>query len=269
VVVLAADGSFARQIPIDLLEPRFLAVDDETIYALDADTGRRILALDWQGAVVQDAAVPPLDDVVTGLFATADGPCVEVAHDAVYLVDFKDSGSQTSGAARSSRAALRAAPGRPLDLDLGKAAKATFDSKEGVKLKRFRVDKKTLKAVQTQAFSPKLGGKAIEHLVSLDGDGSGGLVLGARLLQPQGAPADAPALAIGRLPGDQAQVDPVLTDVLTLRDSPFAYLGQPYTVAPDGRVFQPVGSEEGYTIDVYTVPGAPAQDAAPSEAVRS
>jgi hypothetical protein len=41
---------------------------------------------------------------------------------------------------------------------------------------------------------------------------------------------------------------------LTLSDSPFAYLGQPYVVAPDGHIFQPVGSEAGYTIVVYSLP---------------
>ena len=260
VVALAADGSPSGQIPLDLREPRFLAVDGDSIYVLDADADRRLVALDWQGVEHHDAAMPALDDVVTGLFATTDGPCVEVAHDAVYLVDFKDAG-QTGGAAKQSRAALRAAPGRPLDLELTRAVKATFDPKEGVKLKRYKVDKKTLKGTQIQALAPKLSDKAIEHLISLDGDGQGGIILGARLLRAKGDPVDAPALIIGRLAADQggadpAAVDPVLADTITLSDSPFAYLGEPYAVAPDGRVFQPVGDDTGYSIYVYTLPGA-------------
>jgi hypothetical protein len=42
------------------------------------------------------------------------------------------------------------------------------------------------------------------------------------------------------------------TGTLLLADSAFAYLGQPYVVAPDGRVFQPIGGESGYSILVYT-----------------
>ncbi len=45
-----------------------------------------------------------------------------------------------------------------------------------------------------------------------------------------------------------------MTDTLTLSDSPFAYLGQPYVVAPDGRIFQPVGSDAGYAILVHSLP---------------
>jgi hypothetical protein len=45
-------------------------------------------------------------------------------------------------------------------------------------------------------------------------------------------------------------------DALLLAASPFAYVGQPYVVAPDGRVFQPVPTETGYSIFVHTFAGA-------------
>jgi hypothetical protein len=272
VVVLAADGSFSGALPVSLSQPRFLAVDNGSIYVLDADTDRQLICLDWQGAQVHAAQIPVFDDVVTGLFATDDAPCIEVAHDQVFAVEFKDNGKQAAGsgalatgvAARADRPAacsLHAIAGRPLDRDLGKAARIAFKPKDGVKLKRFRVDKKSFKGAQTGSAAPAFGpGKAIEHLVSVDGDGSGGLIIGARLLRSKSDPSDAPSLIVGRLAAgaDRSNAAPRMTDTLTLSDSPFAYLGQPYVVGPDGRIFQPVGTDAGYTIMVYSLPGAPA-----------
>ena len=255
LVLLAGDGSFAANVPLALAQPRFLAVDNDVLYVLDADADRKLVYLDWQGAEVRSAQIPVLDDAVTGLFATDGGPCVEVAHDNVFLIESTDNGGQ-EGAKRAAVAALHALAGRPLDRDLGKAAKITFEPKEGVKLKRCKVDKKSLKALQVRTAAPSLvAGRQVEHLVSLDGDGKGGLIVGARLLRQQGDPAGAPSLIIARMSGsDQLGGGTAVTDTLTLNDSPFAYLGQPYVVAPDGRIFQPVGSDAGYTILVHSLP---------------
>ena len=266
LVLLAADGSFSGTIPLTLSQPRFLAVDNGLIYVLDADTDQQLVCVDWQGTKLRSTHLPAVDDVVTGLFVTADGPCVEVAHDAVFAVEFKDSGTlgagmsagQAAAALESAPAALHGIAGRPLDRDLSKAAKITFKPKDGVKLKRFMVDKKSYKGVQTRASTPTFAqGRGIEHLVSVDGDGQGGVIIGARLLRAKSDPKDAPSLIVGRLAAgaDQTGGTPVLTDTVTLSDSPFAYLGQPYVVAPDGRILQPVGSEAGYSIVVYSLPG--------------
>ena len=259
LVLLAADGSFAGTVPVNLEEPRFLAVDDGTLYVLDADADHRLVSFDWQGTQLGAAQLPALDDVVTGLFTTTDGPCVEVAHDDVFLVDMTDGGGlvapKGSAAQKPAVATLRAVSGRPLDRDLGKAAKLTFKPKDGVKLRRFKVDRKTLKGTQTAAVSPKFtAGRTVEQLVSVDGDGRGGLIIGARLPHAKGDPADGPSLLIGRLAADQTGAAPTLTGTLTLADCSFAYVGQPYVVAPDGRIFQPVPSGTGYSIFVYTLP---------------
>ena len=260
LVLLAADGSFTGAVPLALSEPRFLAVDDQAIYVLDADADRQLVSLDWQGAALRAAQIPALDDVVTGLLLTAEGPCVEVAHDDVFVVDFKDAGSPASRGSKPAKAGLRATAGRPVDRDLGRAVKITFKPKDGMKLKRFKVDKKSLKGEPTQAATPKFAGKTIECLVSVDGDGRGGLIVGARMLRSKGDPKGAPALIVGRMAAaaDPSVTAPTLTDSITLSDSPFAYLGQPYVVAPDGRIFQPVGSDQGYTIFVHTLPGSAA-----------
>jgi hypothetical protein len=274
LVLLADDGAFTANVPVDLSQPRFLAIDNDLLYVLDADVDQKLLCFDWQGAEVLSGRMPAVGDAVTGLFATDGGPCLEVAHNEVFLVKLTDK-AKKSAADRmaavepSAPATLEAIPGRPLDHDLAKTAKVTFEPKQGVKLKSYKVDKKTLKAVQIQAVTPALpSGKEVEHLVSVDGDGRGGLIVGARLLRKQTDPKDAPSLIIGRLAGpDQVGATPVLGDTLVLCDSSFAYLGQPYVVAPDGRIFQPVGSAAGYGILVYSLPGTPA--AAPPVTVPS
>ncbi len=269
LVLLEADGSFTGAIPLTLSEPRFLAVDDQAVYVLDADGDRRIVCLDWQGAMLRTAQVPPLEDVVTGLLLTADGPCIEVAHQDVFVVDFNQGANPASSSGKAIKAGLRATAGRPVDRDLGKAVKITFKPKEGMKVKLFKVDKKSLKGEQTRTVAPTFAGRAIECLVSVDGDGQGGLIVGARLLRSKGDPEGVPPLIVGRLAAVAARddADPSLSESITLSDSPFAYLGQPYTVAPDGRIFQPSGSDQGYTISIYTLPGGTASGAG-SEEVR-
>ncbi len=279
LVLLAEDGSYMAAVPVSLKEPRFLAVDENSILVLDADTDRQLVCLDWQGVLLRSTVLPEMGDVVTGLFATTDGPCIEVAHDSVFLIEFTDSASRTntpeadtfaagSGAVdigkpaksgrseKSAAASVRATGGRPVDHDISKTVKITFKADEGIRLKRFEVDKKTQKQAQTQSAKPRFpASPAIEHLISVDGDGSGGLIIGARLLQEHDERIEKPSLIIGRVSaGRSGDPAPVISDTLILCDSPYAYLGQPYVVAPDGRVFRPSGSDEGYTITIYTLP---------------
>jgi hypothetical protein len=261
VVLLAADGSHTGDVPVALSEPRFLAVDDNVLYVLDADADHELVCVDWQGALVHRRQMPAPADVVTGLFATNGGPCVEVAHDDVFLVDLEDSGNKTSAGKRNpgrvTPATLRALAGRPLERDLAKQIRLSFKRGQGIKLKRFDVDRKTLKSVLVQEAAPAFpAGTKLEHLVSVDSDGKRGLVVGARLLRDKGDPQNEPSLVVGRMPADTHDPTAIaaMAGTITLSDSPFAYLGQPYAVSPDGRVFQPVGGEEGYSIMVYSLP---------------
>jgi hypothetical protein len=254
LVLLESDGSFARSVPVSLSLPRFVAVDDASIFVLDGDVDMRLASFDWQGTPLRTDDIATPQDVVTGLFCTADGPCVEVAHESVFLVQ-RASGPK---AAAAEKATLRATVGRPVDRDLGKAVKVTFHPKEGMRLTRYAVDKTSLRGLQAQATSPRLrGGRAIEHLISVDGDGRGGVIIGARLLRTGSDPSGGPSLIVGRLAADAGRSggSPVLTDTLTLSDSSFAYLGQPFVVAPHGNVYQPSGDSRGYTLFVYALPG--------------
>jgi len=278
VVVLDAGGAFMAAIPLALAEPRFLAVSNDRLYVLDCDADRQVVTLDWSGAGQGTAALPELDDVVTGLFITDFGPCVEVAHESVFLVEPSGESLQTaatgagatvdprapsSGRIGSVRARLRPLAGRPVGTDLGRAAKVTFKPGKNPQVRLFKVDAKSLQAVQTADTSLALApGRAVEHLVSVDGDGSGGVIVGARLLSKGAKAPGQPSLWLTRLAPDAgtagvgASTSPAApvgpTDTIVLCDSSFAYLGQPYVVAPDGRVYQPVADETGYSILVHS-----------------
>ena len=45
-----------------------------------------------------------------------------------------------------------------------------------------------------------------------------------------------------------------MLQTILLRDSSIVYVGQPYTVAPDGRVYQPIATAAGYRIVVHEFP---------------
>ena len=267
LVFLDNGGGFVGSIPVPLNEPRFLAVTDDSVFVLDCDRDRRLVTLAWTGKELARTDLPVLEDVVTGLFATERGPCVEVAHESTYLMG----GDEPESVGRK----LPALPGRPLDRGLSRVAKATFSPDDGLSVATAAVDERTLKSGASRVTRPALArGRALEHLISIDGDGSGGLIVGARLVTDDGQDGDGatanssveqPALVLTRLAGDfgrgpsdpsgrapSAATETPASDELLLADSGFTYLGQPYVVAPDGRVLQPVADETGYRLLVHT-----------------
>jgi hypothetical protein len=268
VLFLDAEGRYVGAAAVSLAEPRFLAVDDERLYVLDCDNSRRLTTLDWTGATLCTTSLPRFTDVVTGLFATAEGPCVEVAHASVFLVAAAlrasaelDSDIDESLGDLDSSVSLRSILGRPAGYDLDRATQVTFAPGETVNVRLSTIDPISLNATATVEFTPVVAaGLTIEHLVSVDTSNSGALLIGARLLDGLSTATGQASLAITRLDlsadgsvVDEA-VDPNGTSTLYLSDSPFAYIGQPYSVSPDGRVFQPVGSDAGYSIVVYAFP---------------
>ncbi len=244
VVFLDTGGAYLGSAPVSLAEPRFLAVTDDEVYVLDADQDCSLVQMDWAGEQTQQVALPALDDVVSALFATKHGPCIEVAHDATYLV-------QIRGGKGNSRATLRDLPGRPLDKDVSHAAKATFAPGQKMKIALSSVDETTLKgnARRDLALSQPPGHN-VEHLVSVDGDGHGRLIVGARLLADEDDAPEKPALLLTRLAIDLPSED----TVLLLADRTFTYVGQPYVVAPNGTILQPVADENGYSLLVHSFP---------------
>ncbi len=253
LLFLDATGRPSGTAEIALAEPRFLAVDNDRLYVLDCDADRKVLVLDWAGAVRETLPLPELPDVVTALFAAEVGPCVEVAHDSVFLLT-KDAGA--AGAA-PNRSSLRSVAGRPLDRTLTRAAKVTFAPTKGLHMKTFKVERGSLKATKLAEASPgRPSTHKVEHLVSVDGDGAGGLIVGARVIDAvdsglgqsmRNKPAE---LLLTRF-DSKGQAHGAM-DELLLAESNFVYLGQPYVIAPDGRVYQPVADESGYTILIHS-----------------
>lgn len=291
LVLLDPAGQLLGTVTLDLSQPRFLAADDQTLYVLDSDVDKTLATYSWSGGMVGETSAPDTDELVTGLFATSEGPCVEYAHDRCLLM---------------AERAQHTLPGRPLDRRVDMVANASYKPSEGVRLWARSLAAAGVGAangaVQGAATGPSAGagngvgaaaktkaaqgpeegtaqdptepeiaeeielapdlasGGAVEHLVSLDGDGNGGLLVGARLLRPQTRGGVTSCLAITRLasnnPDDSAlgprSINEESEAVLLLDESDFAYLGAPYAVSPDGRIFQPVADESGYTILVHS-----------------
>jgi hypothetical protein len=260
LVLLDQNGRALGKIELPLAQPRFLAVDDQTLYVIDADADRRLATFTWSGKAVATTALPGFDDVVTGLFATSEGACVEIAHQSTLLLGSTLGSSAAARSLDSSRGSPRKLEGRPLDRDIRRVARTTYKPKDGVRIHTGTVNRPDLVVAATTELQPRLAsGRAIEHLVSVDGDGRGGVLVGARLLRPEVRGSAKSTLAITRLAPDAGSGDrtaqPAQTaegSVMLLAESGFAYLGQPYVVAPDGRVFQPFGTREGYTIVVHS-----------------
>ncbi|MFH1833819.1 MAG: hypothetical protein ABH877_02240, partial [bacterium] len=213
LVLLDSGGTFMTSLPLPLTEPRFLAVSDDLLYVLDCDADRQVVALDWGGATLGAVQLPELGDVVTGLFVTDSGPCVEVAHERVFLLEAEDGslpGARTDAASMADRRAatgdgaparahLRPLPGRPVRPALKHAAQMTFKPQGSPLVKLFEVDAKDLKAAKTAESTLSLAsGSTVEHLVSVDGDGGDGLVVGARLASTGSKASGRPVLWIGR-----------------------------------------------------------------------
>ena len=158
--------------------------------------------------------MPALDDVVTGLFATDGGPCVEVAHDEVFLVEFKDNGKQSGAAGRAAAVEPRAGDA-PRD---GRAAPRPRPGEggQGHLQAQGRDEAQALQGRQEEPEGRSDPGRdahaavrqsQVEHLVSVDGDGRGGLIVGARLLRKQSDP-DGRTLADRRPPGCRLRTRP-------------------------------------------------------------
>lgn len=270
VVFLDAAGAPPGWSALPLAEPRFVAVDDERVYVLDCDADHRLVSLSWSGEILSSHALPELPDVVTSLFATKQGPCVEIAHEQVFRVVARGLDGRSAAVAnaaggndrdRQNAATLKLVPGRPAAAGAGRWLSARCAPGKNPRVAA--VENADGAPGVTRTADLDLGlpaGRSIEHLVSLDADRSDGLTIGARVTGAFGSHAGA-CLVLrrfefqkdGRLakvarPGDPAA--PV--DSLVLTDSSLAYVGQPYIVAPDGRVFQPVATTSGYAIYVHT-----------------
>jgi hypothetical protein len=155
----------------------------------------------------------------------------------------------------------------------------TFQHGQSPRLKFARAPKGGLDATPAGDIQTALPGSVeVEYLVSVDGDGDGGTIVGAHLLSRGSGQAKQPELLLTHLrpaagaatPGGAKATPGAATSqsadlstsrpvsAILLADSAYAYVGQPYTVGPDGHVFQPVANEAGYSIMVHSFPEAAA-----------
>ena len=122
-----------------LAQPRFLAVDDDALYVLDVDADHKLAMYTWAGERTGLVSLPPLGDVVTGLFATSEGACVEVAHRTTLLLGHPEELVLAANARTIAPQALRKVDGRPLNRDLRQAARTTYRPKDGVKIHALKI----------------------------------------------------------------------------------------------------------------------------------
>ncbi len=249
LVLLDPAGQPLGTVKLALAQPRFLAVDDQTLYVLDCDAERTLLAYSWSGDLLSESPLPETTELVSDLFATSEGPCVEIAHRDSLVV---------------GQESVRVLPGRPVGGRTDMIASASCLPDEGMRIRARSIaasgaDRVSV-AEEVELTPPMTSGGAVEHLVSVDTDGRGGLLVGMRLLRPQTKGRITSALAITQLPsvsqdngaGDAMSIQAGNGAMLLLQECAFAYLGAPYVVAPDGRIFQPMADKSGYTILVHT-----------------
>ncbi len=242
LLVVAPPGAPANPIPLDLRSPRFLAASSELIHVLDADDDRLLHSFTWDGRLVATQALGEGDGPVTALLLDSDGsPLIEVAHERTEPVGPEPAVSEGDARAPVSAAADRR--GRPVGAGSDRRISANLGP-DG----HPRVEERDAAQGLQRSWSIDPGARApVDHLISLDADAYGRVVLGMRLrdlpLGQRGAPG---SLLLARL-DDQA-------GSLLLSESLYAYLGQPYLVGGDGRVFVPAADPDGYRIAVHGFP---------------
>ena len=281
IMLLSSAGEPLLTIHVNVPEPRFLAVDAQRIYALDCDSAHRVLGWDRTGGLVLDRSVTlPADQPVTALIARDGGVFVETGHERVYpLAELvpRNRPTAVTGELGGATLAAAAAPGAggaatTADTDLPALDPATPSlagrpnsgpNQHLVQARMTRGDRPRIHLLAPDG-KPASGApqeisldipQTVEHLVSVDETprlNGTDLLVGARLLgRSDDRAGDEPSLLVARIPGDGSTRP---AQALLLKESDFAYVGQPYVAAPDGRIYQPLPTPAGYSILVHTLP---------------
>ncbi len=253
LLVLDPRGTVTATLPVPLASPRFLAVDDERAFVLDADEDHRMVALDAEGHVAEDVSIARADEPVTGLFVRAGRPLLETGHGRV---------TEVPDAPSRERAAVAGGPPAAAPVALDSLAPAAGRPAAGQWLSA-RFAPGTTPSVEVRGPTGAIQRRSlpldpalpIEHLVALGGDDRGRVVVGARLLAR--GPAEErgePAFLVGRWETGARGASPNVTDSLLLPESHFAEVGEPFVVAPDGALYQPFPEASGLSILVHRFP---------------
>jgi len=248
LVLVDGSGAAAGVIPLTLRSPRFLAVTSEAIHVLDADEDRLLLAFSWEGAQVSSRPVGPFPEPVTALLLDGDAPVIEVGHRGTLTPDTLSPGSR-AGAEVGGSTSAEVTPGRPMARQSGRRAEASLTPGS-----RPYVEDVDPSKGRRRGWDLDVDERLkLDHLVSLDSDGSEGLILGMRVIDPPDR-TDTRRLERGTLLLTKLGT---IAPPLLLEEQGSVYLGQPYVVGPDGRVYQPIASDNGYTVVVHTFEEGP------------
>jgi len=234
VVTLDPSGAFLAALPVDLSAPRFIAVDDTSIHVLDADEDRCIVSLDWQGGALEHEDLEARDAPVTGLFAQEGQVYVEWGH------------SSVTGVRPGARGFSATEPGRPLGSRGRTRAQTLFTAGTNPRVSLVTDPQRPNDLPSEIEF---VSDSPLEHLVSLDSDAEGAIILGARVQHGSPPDAGAPALVVVRATGPETATALALDDTGGIAET-----GQPYALGPDGRIYQPRATDQGYSIIVHTFP---------------
>lgn len=242
LLLLTPAGDPLATAPLDIAAPRFLAADNDRVLVLDADDSLRLLTYSWSGERLADVSVGPFDEPVSALLVDPQGePLIETNHDRV-------AGPADFGPDRSAQAEAR---GRPAKTGTPGAAVSAHMNQGG----RPQVEESDVVNGRRRAWDLGLSrGGRIDHLVSLDTDIQGRVIVGLRVASERGAGAASDAagsLLVARLD------EPIQT--LLLREEAGAYLGAPYVVAPSGLIYQPFATDEGYRVITHAFPDVQAE----------
>jgi hypothetical protein len=184
----------------------------------------------------------------------------------------------TAGGRAAARPGKKAMPrhiaGRPLSRDLTRLAAGAFKPGSPPVVKVSRAERAGVNATPFRALTVKTPAWAkLDCLLSLDAVNSDTIIVGAHLVSQraksaannksragqtnagfEGASGNDPAIPEDETPEiliSRMSADGQPLGTLVLGDSPFAYVGNPYVVAPDGRIYQPVAKADGYAIFVH------------------
>jgi hypothetical protein len=280
VVCLSADGIPEAHLALPLQEPRFLAVTNDRLYVLDADTDRTLVELDWMGRVLAEHRVPDTELPISAIFVDSGTIQIETGHNNMFELTPARSPGRAAGLqeghaqgrplpdpARNARGAAAGAPaardttgsphpdGPPGVRRAATHARAAYGKGERPVVSLLRDDGSAAADVQIQTQT------RIEHLVALAGDSHGGLILGCRLLEEHnsktavGQGGRPPALLLIRfqVPDDSETAFPGAGSSLLVADHAFADVGEPLVIAPSGLIYQPLAGPDGYRIIVHDI----------------
>ncbi len=237
LVTVESPGTPAGTIPLDLRSPRFLAATTEQIHVLDADDDSRLQTFTWDGRLLADRDIDEEGGPVTALLLDSDGsPLIELAHDRTVAVGKREEVRGLSAATSDSR-------GRPAGRGRDRRVTANVAGDGGA-----RVEQRDHQRGLERSWSIEPSSQArVDHVVSVDSDSDGHVILGMRLRDLPGERHGGPGSLLLALLEDQG-------GALVLTESLYAYLGAPYTVGGDGRVYAPVADPAGYRIVVHSFP---------------